>query len=96
MRLQANLDAATDTLNLYRDELEKSRIIAQSRTPLYETVDTPEMAVAPDKTGRGPIIALLLLCCLGLAVVKPVQEWVSLQRSSPLMNAQRRGGDLAR
>jgi len=74
-QLSGKLEAEMQSLKLYRQELEKARILAQSHGPVFEVLDAPEPAREPDSSHRGAILLLALLAagCIGLSW--PYWEW---------------------
>lgn len=79
LHLQAELDASIEALKLYREELEKSRIMMETRSPVFEVIDHPDLPIGPDKSGRSIIALLLFLLCTGVACAWPLREWHQAQ-----------------
>ncbi len=78
-RLQAELEANVATVKLLRQELEKARIVEQSRGPNFVLLDHAELPEQPDSAGRVRIIVLLALLGLAFATLLPYREWFRTQ-----------------
>ncbi len=70
-QVQANLRALT----LYQEELEKARILTQSRGPTFVELDPAEMPLEPDRGRRSTIVLLWLMMGLSLASIIPIWQW---------------------
>ncbi len=75
MELQAAVQANVQALTLYQQELEKARILTQSRGPAVMELDPPELPIKPDKVSRVAIALFGLLIGLGFAAIFPYGEW---------------------
>ncbi len=74
-RLTAQLEAATAVYKLYSEEIEKARIIAESRGPVFTVVDPVALPEDADPSGRLMIVALMLLLGIGVALLFPYARW---------------------
>jgi uncharacterized protein involved in exopolysaccharide biosynthesis len=75
MNLQGQVQGYVQALTLYQQELEKAKILTQSRGPAIIELDPAEPALRPNSTGRVTLILLCLMLGLGLASVFPYREW---------------------
>lgn len=75
MELQANVQGHAQALTLYQQELEKAKILSQSRGPVLIELDPPELPLEPDPVRRVLIIVAAFLLGLGLAAIFPYVEW---------------------
>lgn len=79
--LTMELEASISAVKLYREELEKARIVAERRGPLYIVADPPAQPLQADPSYR--LIILLLSVLIGGCLAALVPYWEFL-RGVPL------------
>lgn len=80
-QLTANLEAEAQSVKLYRQELEKGRILAQARGPMFVELDPPEKPNEPDPGGRLGLIVISCFLGLLIASLRPVWQWRNRQNA---------------
>lgn len=70
-RLSAEVDAAANSIKMYRGELEKANLLAKDSGHIFEVLDEPEVPTTPNPRGRGKTIAIFALLGLFLPMALP-------------------------
>ncbi len=69
--LSADVEAAANSIKMYRGELEKANLLAKDSGHLFEVLDAPEVPTEPNARGRGKTIAIFALLGLFLPMALP-------------------------
>ncbi len=75
IRLSKKVEALIEGYTLYNRELEKARIIVQSREPIYVVVDPLENPQYPDPAFRALILLFFLIFGIIIAMTIPYYRW---------------------
>lgn len=74
--LAAEVEAAQTSLKLFRQELEKARLIAETRGPIFITIDQPEVPAKRDPAHRAEFLLLGMIVGTLFGALRPYQAWM--------------------
>ncbi len=75
LNLQAQVQGHAAAVLLYQTELEKAKILTQSRGPSLIELDPPELPLTPNKTSRTMLVLFCVMLGIALASIFPYREW---------------------